>query len=278
MLCKNCGTDNYEGAKFCVGCGNALTQAPAEPVYQEETTPVTEVQAEETQQPVEVQEATTDSSFSKTVNSLEAGATDVINKATAFGKNYIEEAKKDNKKLLIPIAAVAVVLVVIITAALLFSNPFGNALDSFFEVASGEAKLKDVQALAPAEVWNYIEDEEDLTAKDLYEYYDAEMREEAAEELEEEYGNNIKISYKITKKKELSDKKLGEYRDELNDNYGIKKKDVKKAYKLTLDVTVKGSEDKETEEMDLLLIKVGNKWYVYEGEELVESMVYLYEE
>lgn len=34
MFCKNCGTQNQDGARFCAGCGADLTPAPAQPVYQ----------------------------------------------------------------------------------------------------------------------------------------------------------------------------------------------------------------------------------------------------
>ena len=79
--------------------------------------------------------------------------------------------------------------------------------------------------------------------------------------LEEEYGDNVKITYKIKEADKLSDKKLGDLKDYYKE-CGMEKKSLTKAYELELEINVKGSDDKETLDGEAVVFKYKNKWYV----------------
>ena len=97
---------------------------------------------------------------------------------------------------------------------------------------------------------------------EMIEEYEEEW-EDRQDYYEDEFGKNFKVKYKIVDKDELSEKKLEDLADALNENFDIKRKDVKKAYKLDIEMTIKGSEDEDDGELeDVLVVKIGSGWYI----------------
>ena len=159
------------------------------------------------------------------------------------------------------VAAVAVLLVVIILIVALSGGGYKSAVKNMIDVQF-KGKANKIEKLAPEEYWQYLEDEADFDMDDHIEDYE-ESWEDRQDYYEDEFGKNFKVKYKITDKDELSDKKLDELADSLNENYEIKRKDVKKAYKLDVELTIKGSEDEDDGELeDLLVVKIGGDWYI----------------
>jgi hypothetical protein len=100
----------------------------------------------------------------------------------------------------------------------------------------------------------WIEDEDDLV--DMME----ESFDMIHEQWEEEYGDDIKISYKIKDAKKMDKDDLEDLQDEYDDaDIDI---DIKQAYEVEVEVTIKGDDDDDEEDMDLVIIKVGGKWYL----------------
>ncbi len=123
-----------------------------------------------------------------------------------------------------------------------------------------KGNAKKLKSLAPAEFWEYLEDEEDLTLDDCTERFE-EGYEMTQEYLKEEFGDDYKISHKVNGKEELSEKKLAKIADGLNENYGISTKKVTKAYEMEVEVSIKGSDDDDEVELTLIVAKIGSKWY-----------------
>ena len=230
MLCNNCGTENLDGARFCVGCGAELGAAPVyqEPAYQE---PVYQEAPQEFYAPQE--------------------------------DAFAPEAPKENKlKKLLPMiigGAAAIVLIVVLCVVFL-GGGYKKPLDNYMKILNGKGSEATIEACMPKEFWEEAEDELDVTPGDLYDQLD-ENYDDLIEELEEEFGDNIKFSYKVTDKDELSKKKL----DDLKDTYkeiGLSKKDITKAYKLEVELTIKGSDDTDSEDLDVVVFKYKGKWYV----------------
>lgn len=100
----------------------------------------------------------------------------------------------------------------------------------------------------------WIEDEDDLV--DMME----ESFDMIHEQWEDEYGDDIKISYKIKDAEKMDKDDLEDLQDEYDDaDIDI---DIKQAYEVEVEVTIKGDDDDDEEDMDLVIIKVGGKWYL----------------
>lgn len=174
----------------------------------------------------------------------------------------IEKAKGFNfKKLLIPGIALLVVVALVIGAFAIFGSAYKRPIDDQMDMLVGKASKTQVKRMYPTEVWEYYEEEWDMDFEDQYEEYEDGV-DDIQDELEDEYGKNVKVSYKVTDKDEWDEDDLDELRDRLHDTYGIKKKSIKKAFEVEVDMTIKGSEDKDNEETTFDVVKIGNTWYL----------------
>lgn len=178
------------------------------------------------------------------------------------------------------IAAIAVILVIVIISSL-FGSSYKDPIKSYEKIMNGKISKSSVEKLAPDEYWEYCADEADEKVKDYIKDYVDDLKdsyEDSIEEMEDEYGKNVKYSFKIEDKKELSDKKVEKIAEALNDRYDIKEKSVKKAYKLDVEVTVKGKEDDDDYDTEMVSVKIGGNWYLisyyeYDGEVSVSFRV-----
>lgn len=230
-FCTNCGAELSDDALFCVACGNPIPEA--EPV---EESPVAEAAPVAETAPV-------------------AEATPVAETAP------VAPAAFDIKKFL-PVIIGAAAVVFIAVVALVASTVFGKGYEApvKYKVAVIKGDFSNLEKMAPKEYWDYYEEKYDADVADVIEDLEDEY-EDALEAIEDEYGDNFKISYKVTDKKELSDKKLSTIRDNLKDNYGIAKKSVTDGYKLDVELKIKGSEDEDENEVEMIVVKIDGKWY-----------------
>ena len=224
-FCTNCGTPIPEGAVKCASCGKEFNQEQS----QEQPTQESQNQNQQ-EQPAQVPNATPE--------------------------------KKIKKPMLYGIigAAAAVLIILIIIIASVAGNGYKKAIDNYMDVLI-YGKADKIEKLAPKEYWDYCEENYDTDITDIIDQFE-DSYEYLSDHLEEEYGKNVKVRYKITDKDDLSDKKLNTIRDNLKDEYGIAKKSVTKAYKIDAEMTLKGSDDEDTEDMTLIIVKIGGSWYI----------------
>ena len=117
----------------------------------------------------------------------------------------------------------------------------------------------------PSSVLKAYEDEEEPDWDEL----DEEL-EESKEDLEDEYGEGVTLSYKVTKATKLSDKKLKKYRSMAE--YYSEATDGKKSdfyptagYKLDVTLTIEGDDDDDEQELeDIIVVKIDGDW-VFSG-------------
>lgn len=177
-----------------------------------------------------------------------------------------------NKKVLIGAAAAVVVLIVLIV---LLSNAYKAPLNNLIDITY-KAKFNKLEKMAPKEYWDWYEEKYDTTVDELIEEAN-ENKDDYLELLEKKYGDNIKVTSKVTDKNELSKKKLEKIAEALNEKYDIKESSVKKAYEVEYELTIKGSEDEDEEEGEITVVKIGMNWYaiyVYEmGDEVSVGFV-----
>lgn len=172
-------------------------------------------------------------------------------------------AKKPSKSFWIGIGGAIAAVVLIAVLAIVFAQaPYQRVVDDYFDILyNGE--VQKMKWLAPEEYWDHMEEEYDMSMDDVIDSFEEYgFFDDVKESLKEEYGRNIEVTYKIADQDALSEKKLDTIREGLKTNYDIAKRDVGKGYKLEIDVTIDGSKDTDTEEVDLFVVELNGEWYV----------------
>ena len=229
IFCGNCGAELPDDAQFCTNCGHSVPAKSAESEGAETVNAAVETDA--------AAEPTAAAPASPTDSASQPAAAP-SSAETAAAPSSAKTAPVQNNKNLIPIiiggAAAAVLLIVLIVSISLGGGGYKKAINNYFDVMF-RGKADKIEKLCPPKYWDWYEDE---------------------------YGKNFKATYKITDKKELSDKKLKTIQDNLKERYDIAKKSVKKAYKLDLDVELKGKDDEDSNELTVYAVKIGGNWYL----------------
>jgi hypothetical protein len=173
--------------------------------------------------------------------------------------------KKNPLLALIPVSAVVFVIVVSFLASLIFNSGYNKAIDNMMQVAIGQADEETYRACAPEDAWEYVEDEYDVEFDDIYDEYQEYVDEdEHFEEMED-----AKVSFKIKGKKKCSEMELSEFKEYFNEDLGIRRDDVKKAYYLNVQYTIKKDGETKKDFMQIVVIKIGSDWYCDEIMEMV---------
>lgn len=238
--CPNCGTSNAPETNFCISCGTALPKETVQPV---ETAPVV---AEPIPAAPAAPAADNKFSFGKLWAQLKETVANVFKPILA--KKGIVTAV---------IGVVALLLVGSILCGIFVpteKTPVKNLINITLE-----GDYDKLEEILPKDYIDYLEDEMKVELDDLIELLEK-GSDVVMEAMEEEYGDDIRITFKVTEKKVLSDKKLDDIKDALKE-IGISKKDVKKAVKLDIDYTIKGSDDSDEDDCKVTVVKIGSKWY-----------------
>ncbi|WP_164489192.1 zinc ribbon domain-containing protein [Ruminococcus sp. Marseille-P6503] len=244
-FCTTCGAQLDDGATFCTSCGAAQQEQPK--------------QAEKT------------ASAGETVKNTFNGIKDKVNVDAVKDSLSMENIKNlktnPNKNTLIALACIAVVaiLVIILVLNLIFGGkykkPIANMLDGM-EKADAAVFMKSV----PKCQLDYLEETyvEDYEQYDSVEEYFEESLDTMMEYMEEEYGNDVKLSYSVEKKTKLSDSKLKSIRKDLEDRYDTDV-EVTKGYKVKTEISIKGDDDDDDDTVTFTVAKVDGDWVIVEG-------------
>lgn len=232
-FCTNCGASMNDNAVFCTSCGAKNDVAPTASNIPSQPAPAAE------------------------------GATpiDQLKSKTAQAISGFKNSPQRNTYIGIGVVAVAAIVLIVLLFVLL-GGGYKGALNDYFDAIcdkDGEAYL---EATTPEDIIKYLDKEED---------YDRDDQESDAKDtvkrkysgLKEEFGNDIKISYKVTDKDKVDKDDIDDLNDLLEDEYDDLKIKVKAAYELELELKIKGDDDKEDEiEADAYVCKINGDWIV----------------
>lgn len=137
------------------------------------------------------------------------------------------------------------------------ASSYEAAIDAYFNYHTGKATKKSIENMAPAEYWENGEESVD----EIWDEYEGRF-EDYMEELEDYYGKNVKHSYKIKGKEKVSKSELEEFAEYLEEAYDIDPDSVTQGYDVEMEVTIKGSEEKDVNEVTVSVVKIGDAWYV----------------
>lgn len=173
--------------------------------------------------------------------------------------NYNQQGKKPNNNKIIGIAVVGVAaLLVIFLLAKLFGGlgtPGYEKPIQYMCEGMEKGKFKTMMKAFP----DYIADQfEDFYGDDM-----DDMMDNMLDSLKDEYGKNVKISYKVVDKEKLDKDDIEELEDGVKYYYGEKIK-IKEAYELEVELKVKGSKGSDKDTSDIKVIKIGSSWYFYD--------------
>jgi hypothetical protein len=173
-----------------------------------------------------------------------------------------EQTVSSGKKSALPIAKIAglaagvIVLIIIISA--ISGGGYKRPIDLMFKsLQTGKASymLKAVPKFVVEDTFGGYDD---------LDYID-DMFDELQDDLQDEFGKNAKISYKITDKDKLDKDDLEDAAEYLSSAFKSagKKLKIKAGYEIDMDITIKGSKSKDTEDTNFTVIKIGGKWYIH---------------
>ncbi|MDE6426097.1 MAG: hypothetical protein K2K89_08175 [Ruminococcus sp.] len=176
--------------------------------------------------------------------------------------NMGNSVQKRKNKFIVPVAAAAVVVVAVIGVSSL-SGGYKKPVKDYVKAVNNCDMAKMLSVAVPESKMKELKKE----AKDSIIDYDAfldkmdDALEKAIEELEDDYGKNVKFSIKITDKEKVKGDDLNELKEEYENEFDA---EIKKAYKINAEITIKGKDDKKTEDTSLYVVKVkGDDWKVY---------------
>ncbi len=167
------------------------------------------------------------------------------------------------------IAAAAVLFFVLIGGLFNLGDSYKDPVKNYFaamekgsgkklQKAYGDKIVDGLDNLLEEE--DVYEDEEDIDdIDDVFDY----MAEEYHDTLVDAYGKNIKVKYKITDKEKLDKDELKDIEKSLKEMLDEKCK-VKKGYEIEVEATVKGKDDKGTDDQEITVIKLDGDWIMYD--------------
>lgn len=163
-------------------------------------------------------------------------------------------------KIAAPAVALLIVLIIIISA---IAGSTG---------AKGTVK-KYFKSIQKQNVENYIELMPEInkiyysSEDDLYDDVEQELH-DTVEYLEAEYGRDIKFKVKKIEKDELTNKELKAIVDIYSLSDKLSEIEIKKAYEVDFELTVKGDDDDDADYYSLVVIKEDGDWKVYSSVDL----------
>ena len=269
--------------RFCEACGApAPAAAPQQPVYQQAPQqPVYQqpVYQQAPQQPVYQQPAyqqpqqpayqqggyqaapAPTAAPAKPAKKSNIDLNKIFDQVKIFANGVVNRCKVDKKFMISCCAIAAAVVLVIILAIVLLGKPaYQKPIDTYISVMF-KGKASKIKDLAPKEYWDYMEEEQDMDVDEFIEEFEEEY-DDMQEMLEDEYGKNIRVTYKVEKTKDLSDKKVEKIAEALEEQYDIDENSVKAAKELDVEMTIKGSEDDDEDDAEFTVVKIGSKWYM----------------
>ncbi len=168
--------------------------------------------------------------------------------------------KKLNNRNIAIIAVAAVVVIIVLIVALTSGGGYKSAINNYIDVMI-KGKVDKIEKLAPKEYWEYYEDTYDKDIDDV-EKEAEDMVELIIDMLEDGYGKNIKVSYKVTKEDKLTESELNKIREGANSKYEITRKSITEGYEIDADMTIKGDDDEMTSEGSAVVVKINGSWYL----------------
>lgn len=234
-FCTKCGATLDDNATFCTACGakSEVTAAASAPA-------------------------------GNSGASAAAGETplDQLKQKSMQAISGFNNNPKKNTYIGIAVVAVAAIILIVLIANAL-GGGYKGALNSYFSGICNKDGKEYLSATSPGVVQKYLKKEEDIDKNDQIKAAKSSAKSKY-DRLEDYFGKDLKISYKITEKEKYDKDDLEDIEDFMNSFYDdeIKFK-LGGAYDLELELTIKGKDDKEDEiDATATVVKINGDWVI----------------
>lgn len=173
-------------------------------------------------------------------------------------ENVAADAKTNNRNRNVGIIVVAVIVATVLIGIfyLFGGRSYKTTVKKFLE-ASMNGDVKTILKLIPEDLIEELQEEKGLNKNELVSEMQERMQEEM-DTLNNNLGDNWKVTYDIQKVKDVSDKDLKEIKKDYKE-YDV---DVTAAKNIEVKCTVKWKDNKNTNTANISVIKVGRNWYI----------------
>lgn len=159
------------------------------------------------------------------------------------------------------VKVVSILLIMIMTLGLL-SGCGANKDEKKAETDSYEQPVKNmIEGLSEANADKFLKAFPEYISEQMKLVFTEDYLKETVKKAEEEYGANLKMSYKITDKADIVEEDLREMEEEVKESFGKEIK-ISKGYKLGVEVTTKGDDTEDKEVDEFKVYEVDGKWYM----------------
>lgn len=241
-FCGQCGAQLNDNATFCTNCGASI--APAQPAAQQTASPMANLQQ-----------------AAKNINM------NAIKDAVSV--ENIKNLKSKPNKLTIAVLGVLLALIIvliIILCAIFGGGSYKTPLDNMMKVVN-KGSASALEDLMPPYYKDVKKAMSDITGDDI------DFKEEAQsvrENFQDTYGDDAKMSYKVTDKTKLDKDELKDY-DTVSSLTSILSKSKAKKYKLTagyeltVEFTLKADGDETSDETTIIVGKMDGEWVLLDA-------------
>lgn len=118
-----------------------------------------------------------------------------------------------------------------------------------------------INGLVKADSETFLKAFPDFIVVHMQDIYTDEYLEGVAKVLKDEYGDNVKMSYKIKEKIDIDADALRNVENEMRNNFE-KKVTITRGYELKVDVTTKGKNAEDTKDDVFKVFEIDGKWYI----------------
>ena len=163
------------------------------------------------------------------------------------------------------VIAIIVVAVILITRTPAYERPI-VAIQTIMNTRKISKATDAVVEIIPIKLFEDINvdvsmytiygDEEEI--RDYYE----DVLEDLWYELEDEFGDDAKMTYEVKSAKDLKNSELKDLREQYEDKLGVDGDLIEDAMNLVVKLKMEGSDDRDTERTNFKVVKVDGKWYI----------------
>ena len=142
-----------------------------------------------------------------------------------------------------------------------FGKPYDTAIKNYFTAiqnGDGEGLMNST----PLYLIEYMETQsgDDFNVDEYFE----DIGNRLTENLERQYGTDIKVSFKIKEDVEFTEDKLREMEKNIEAVYSVKVS-IMDAYKVKIKSTIKGSDSDDADTATMTVANIGGTWYITDG-------------